>query len=51
VNPKKYANVKVKEGQTFIDWLIGPEGQAAIQSYKLDGQQLFFPNGKGAKHS
>ncbi|HZP09731.1 substrate-binding domain-containing protein [Methyloceanibacter sp.] len=44
VNPAKHPNVKVKEGQAFIDWLIGPEGQAAIASYKIDGQQLFFPN-------
>jgi tungstate transport system substrate-binding protein len=44
VNPEKHPNVKAKEGQSFIDWLIGPEGQAAIASYKIDGQQLFFPN-------
>jgi tungstate transport system substrate-binding protein len=44
VNPAKHPNVKVKEGQAFIDWLIGPEGQAAIANYKIDGQQLFFPN-------
>lgn len=44
VNPAKHHNVKAKEGQAFIDWLIGPEGQAAIASYKIDGQQLFFPN-------
>jgi tungstate transport system substrate-binding protein len=44
VNPAKHRNVKAKEGQVFIDWLTGPEGQAAIASYKIDGQQLFFPN-------
>jgi len=44
VNPTKHPNVKQKEGQAFIDWLIGPEGQAAIASYKIDAQQLFFPN-------
>ena len=44
VNPAKHPNVKAKEGQVFIDWLTGPEGQAAIASYKIDGQQLFFPN-------
>jgi tungstate transport system substrate-binding protein len=44
VNPAKHRNVKAKEGQIFIDWLTGPEGQAAIASYKIDGQQLFFPN-------
>ncbi|HFC04401.1 MAG TPA: sulfate transporter, partial [Rhizobiales bacterium] len=30
----------------FIDWLTGPKGQAAIAAYKLDGQQLFFPNAR-----
>jgi tungstate transport system substrate-binding protein len=44
VNPAKHPNVKAKEGQAFIDWLIGSEGQAAIASYKIDGEQLFFPN-------
>ncbi len=44
VNPAKHPNVKAKEGQAFIDWLVGPEGQAAIASYKISGEQLFFPN-------
>jgi tungstate transport system substrate-binding protein len=44
VNPAKHPNVKVKEGRAFIDWLISDEGQAAIASYKIDGQQLFFPD-------
>jgi tungstate transport system substrate-binding protein len=44
VNPEKHAAVKKEEGQAFIDWLIGPEGQKAIAGYKIDGQQLFFPN-------
>jgi tungstate transport system substrate-binding protein len=44
VNPAKHPNVKAKEGQVFVDWLTGPEGQAAIASYKIDGQQLFFPD-------
>ena len=44
VNPARHPNVRAKDGQAFIDWLIGPEGQAAIASYKIDGQQLFFPN-------
>ena len=46
VNPEKHAHVKAKEGQAFIDWLTGPEGQAAIAGFKLEGQQLFFPNAK-----
>jgi tungstate transport system substrate-binding protein len=44
VNPAKHPNVKAKEGQAFIDWLVGPEGQTAIASYKIGGQQLFFSN-------
>ena len=44
VNPERHPNVKKKLGQTFIDWLISPEGQAAIAGYKVDGQQVFFPN-------
>ena len=44
VNPAKHPGVKVKEGQAFIDWLVSPEGQSAIASYKVGGEQLFFPN-------
>ncbi|MBZ9853981.1 extracellular solute-binding protein [Mesorhizobium sp. CA13] len=44
VNPHKHPNVKVEAGQRFIDWLVSPEGQKAIGEYKIDGQQLFFPN-------
>ncbi|MGY8665798.1 substrate-binding domain-containing protein [Bradyrhizobium sp. UFLA05-109] len=44
VNPEKYPSVKKELGQTFIDWLISPDGQAAIAGYKVDGQQLFFPD-------
>ena len=44
VNPEKHARVKAAAGQAFIDWILGPEGQAAIAGYTLDGQQLFFPN-------
>ena len=44
VNPEKHPNVKKEAGEAFINWLTGPEGQAAIKSFKLDGKQLFFPN-------
>lgn len=44
INPDKHPNVKTEEGQAFIDWLTGTEGQAAIAGFKIDGQQLFFPN-------
>lgn len=44
VNPVKHPHVKKAEGQAFIDWLVGPEGQRAIGDFKINGQQLFFPN-------
>ena len=44
VNPAKHPNVKQDLGQQFIDWLISPEGQRTIAGYKIDGQQLFYPN-------
>jgi tungstate transport system substrate-binding protein len=44
VNPEKYPSVKKDLGQVFVDWLISPEGQAAIAGYKIDGHQLFFPD-------
>jgi tungstate transport system substrate-binding protein len=44
VNPTKHPHVKKELGQAFIDWLISPEGQKAIADYKINGEQLFFPN-------
>src|SRR5262245_27383877 len=44
VNPIKHAHVKRELGQALIDWLVSPEGQKAIADYKIEGQQLFFPN-------
>jgi tungstate transport system substrate-binding protein len=44
VNPEKFPHVKKEAGQTFVDWLVSAEGQAAIAGYRIDGQQLFFPN-------
>lgn len=44
VNPAKHPNVKKELGQKFIDWIISTEGQNAIRDYKIQGQQLFFPN-------
>ena len=47
VNPAKHAHVKREAGQAFIDWLVSREGQDAIAHYKINGQQLFFPNAGG----
>ena len=47
VNPAKHPHVKKDPGQAFVDWVVSPPGQAAIASYKIGGEQLFFPNAKG----
>jgi len=44
VNPAKHPDVKKELGQQFIDWVLSREGQQAIADYKINGQQLFFPN-------
>ena len=46
VNPAKHPNVKKQWGQAFVDWVISPEGQKTIAEYKINGEQLFFPNAK-----
>ena len=44
VNPEKHKHVKKDLGQAFIDWLVSAEGQKAIAEYKINGEQLFYPN-------
>jgi len=44
VNPEKHPSVKKELGQQFIDWLVSAEGQKAIADYKINGEQLFYPN-------
>jgi tungstate transport system substrate-binding protein len=44
VNPLRHPNVRVKEGQAFVDWLVSSEGQKTIADYKVNGEQLFFPD-------
>ena len=44
VNPAKHPHVKVADAQKFADWIVSPAGQTVIAGYKINGQQLFFPN-------
>ena len=48
VNPAKHPNVKKEFGQQFVDWLVSAEGQKAIADYKINGEQLFYPNANDA---
>jgi tungstate transport system substrate-binding protein len=44
VNPRRHPHVKAADGQRFVDWIVSPAGQAAIAGYRINGEQLFFPN-------
>ena len=46
VNPARHPHVKVLLAQAFADWVLSAEGQASVASYKIGGEQLFFPNAK-----
>jgi tungstate transport system substrate-binding protein len=49
VNPQRHPSVRRVPAQAFIDWIVSADGQAAIASYRIDGQQLFFPNAASAR--
>ena len=46
VSKARHPNVKAALARQFVDWLLSPEGQAAIASHRVDGRQLFFPNAR-----
>lgn len=48
VNPEKHPHVKLDDAQAFADWVVSPEGQEAIAAYRINGEQLFFPNAAGS---
>ncbi|MBR0666883.1 solute-binding protein [Roseomonas hellenica] len=44
VNPQRHPHVKAADGQRFIDWILSEAGQRSIAGYRINGEQLFFPN-------
>jgi tungstate transport system substrate-binding protein len=44
VNPERHPHVYAVEAQVFVDWLLSETGQKAIAAYRVDGQQLFYPD-------
>ena len=44
VNPARHPKTQAAEAQKFVDWVTSPEGQGVIASYRIGGEQLFFPN-------
>jgi tungstate transport system substrate-binding protein len=49
VNPARHPQVKAADGQRFVDWLLSGEGQKTIAEYRVNGEQLFFPNAGAAE--
>lgn len=49
VSPARHPHLKAAAAQKFVDWVISPAGQQAIAEYRIDGQQLFFPNAPAAR--
>ena len=49
VNPARHPHVKTALAQAFADWLVSPDGQATIAAYRVNGEQLFFPNAKARR--
>ena len=49
VNPAKHPHVKKEAAQAFADWVVSPDGQRTIAAYKINGEQLFFPNAEAKK--
>jgi tungstate transport system substrate-binding protein len=48
VSPQKCPGVNSKGALALIDWLVSPDGQQAIAAFKVNGQQMFFPDAKPA---
>jgi len=44
VSQARHPQVRAAQAQAFVDWVIGPAGQAVIAAYRIGGEQLFFPN-------
>ena len=44
VNPTLHPHVNHKGATQFVDWVRSAAGQAVISGYKINGEQLFFPN-------
>ncbi len=49
VSPAKHPHVKAAAARKFVDWLVSTAGQQVIASYRIGGEQLFFPNAGSGK--
>ena len=49
IDPERHPHVEAEGAHALLDWLTGPEGQAAIAAFEVDGDQVFWPNAAGAE--
>ncbi len=49
LNPAKHPVPKQDLAKRFAQWLLSPEGQAAIGAYKVGSEQLFHPSAAAPK--
>jgi tungstate transport system substrate-binding protein len=45
VNPNKGSHTNAMEARIWHEWLTSDRGRVAIASYRLRGEQLFYPTG------
>jgi tungstate transport system substrate-binding protein len=50
VNPAKWPHVKAADARIWHEWLTSKPGLDAITSYRIDGEQVFFPPRVTARH-
>ena len=43
-NPDRFPHVKIELARRWHEWLTSAAGQAAIASFEIGGERLFFPN-------
>jgi tungstate transport system substrate-binding protein len=46
LNPERHPHLKHDLVAQWHEWLLSEAGQAAIASFRIDGEQLFFPNAR-----
>jgi tungstate transport system substrate-binding protein len=44
VNPEKHPHTKTNLARKYVAFITGPEGQALIRDFKVNGKQLFHPD-------
>ncbi len=44
VNPAKHAGINYTDATKLIEWITSTAGQQAIADFKVNGEQVFFPN-------